>query len=384
MQLSRHSAQQIVEQIGKLVRQNINLMDESGHIIASTDRKRIGSFHQGAYRIISERLPELYVTPEMETPSVRQGINLPLEVKGNVVGVIGITGGYQEVFAYGQIVKKMTEILIAESWEQEQQRLDNRVLTRFLEEWVLGTGMTNPQTLSDRGFALGIDIRTPRRVIVVSIRDVTAAVSSLQGQMLIQEVEKTVANCAKSWYGTIFFRNAARQILLLPKRSEGEIQRFVQKITDTVYQAHGVGVLLGIDGQAADIHTAYLQANRAWSIAAHRKSGIACYSDLRAELILDDISAAKKAEYLRRIFPEKKPEQIREYIALLSAYFSAEGSLQEAAEALFIHKNTLQYRLRRLAEETGLDVRKPSQAPSLYLATLFYLDLDNAPGAFVI
>lgn len=384
MQLSRHSAQQIVEQIGKLVRQNINLMDESGHIIASTDPKRIGSFHQGAYRIISEHLPELYITPEMETPSVRRGINLPLEVKGNVVGVIGITGGYQEVFSYGQIVKKMTEILIAEGWEQEQQRLDNRVLTRFLEEWVLGAGMPNPQTLSDRGFALGIDIRTPRRVIVVSIRDVTAAVASLQGQMRIEEVEKTVANCGKSWYGAISFRNAARQILLLPKRSEGEIQQFVQTIADTVYQTHGIGVLLGVDGQAADIHTAYLQANRAWSIAAHRKSGIAWYSDLGAELILDDIPAEKKAEYLRRIFPEKKPEQIRECVTLLSAYFSAEGSLHEAAESLFIHKNTLQYRLRRLAEETGLDVRKPSQAPSLYLATLFYQDLDNKPGAFVI
>ena len=122
MQLSRRSAQQIVEQIGKLVRQNINLMDESGHIIASTDPKRIGSFHQGAYRIISERLPELYITPEMETPSVRQGINLPLEVKGKVVGVIGITGGYQEVFSYGQIVKKMTEILIAEG-EAEYMRI---------------------------------------------------------------------------------------------------------------------------------------------------------------------------------------------------------------------------------------------------------------------
>ena len=77
MQLSRHSAQQIVEQIGKLVRQNINLMDESGHIIASTDPKRIGSFHQGAYRIISERLPELYITPEMETPSVRRASICP-------------------------------------------------------------------------------------------------------------------------------------------------------------------------------------------------------------------------------------------------------------------------------------------------------------------
>ena len=40
----------------------------------------------------------------------------------------------------------------------------------------------------------------------------------------------------------------------------------------------------------------------------------------------------------------------------------------------------MQYRLKRLAEITGLDVRKPSQAPSLYLAMLLYLDLSRGEG----
>ena len=33
-----------------------------------------------------------------------------------------------------------------------------------------------------------------------------------------------------------------------------------------------------------------------------------------------------------------------------------------------------------IAEITGLDVRKPSQAPSLYLAMLLYLDLSRGEG----
>ena len=48
MKISQNSAQQIVEEIGKLVKQNINLMDETGHIIASNDPARIGNFHTGA------------------------------------------------------------------------------------------------------------------------------------------------------------------------------------------------------------------------------------------------------------------------------------------------------------------------------------------------
>ena len=36
-------------------------MDETGHIIASCDKSRIGDFHYGAYKIISENLEEYYI-----------------------------------------------------------------------------------------------------------------------------------------------------------------------------------------------------------------------------------------------------------------------------------------------------------------------------------
>ena len=58
MHISKNSATQIVNEISRLVKQNINLMDETGYIIASGDKSRIGSFHYGAYKIISENLDE--------------------------------------------------------------------------------------------------------------------------------------------------------------------------------------------------------------------------------------------------------------------------------------------------------------------------------------
>ena len=114
MKLSRTSAQQIVEEIGKLVHQNINLMDETGHIIASNDPSRIGKFHPGSYEVLTNHLSELYITRERELADdrVRQGINLPIEVDGQPEGVIGITGLYDEVIQYGQIVKNMCPVRI--------------------------------------------------------------------------------------------------------------------------------------------------------------------------------------------------------------------------------------------------------------------------------
>ena len=112
MHLSYLSAQQIVQEISAIVGQHVNIMDSDGVIIASTDPSRIGHVHEGAKRIIDEDLPELYISLEMETATTRNGLNLPLTINGRVVGVVGITGRYDQVVSYGQIVKKMTEILL--------------------------------------------------------------------------------------------------------------------------------------------------------------------------------------------------------------------------------------------------------------------------------
>lgn len=383
MRISKSSAQQIVEEIGKLVHQNINLMDETGTIVASNDHSRIGSFHRGAYRIIQEHLPELYITPELaqSTPLVRQGINLPIEVDGQVEGVVGITGAYEEVFQYGQIVKKMAEILVRERMSLDAHRLDLRVHSRFLEDWVLSDGLENPQALSQRGFALGIDIRAPRRCMVVSIRNRTDYTNTLEGQQLIEDVEQQVERLLEG-RGLLFLRNAARQILLLPQQSTKALEALARRLVENIRAVFSLHLVVGIDGQAGDVHSAYLQANRAWRVANHSREQVLCYETLSTELILDDISSQAKQQYLGKIFAGCPTGKVREYIPMLEAWFDAEGSLSSAADSLFIHRNTLQYRIKSLAQETGLDVRKCSQAPALYLATLFYRDLEN-DGGFV-
>lgn len=381
MRISKSSAQQIVEEIGKVVHQNINLMDEKGIIIASNDHSRIGQFHQGAYRIVTEHLPELYITPELarEQPLVRQGINLPILVEGQVEGVVGITGGYDEVIQYGQIVKKMAEVLVRERLMLDEQRLDLRVHSRFLEDWVLSDGLDNPQVLSQRGFALGIDIRTPRRCMVVSIRNRTDYTNTLEGQQLIEDVEQQVERFLAG-RGLLFLRNAARQILLLPHQPTKALEAMGKRLVDNVQGLFPVRLIVGIDGQGSDMHSAYLQANRAWRVANHSRDPIISYEKLTTELLLDDISQQAKQAYLHKIFSGCPGGKIREYIPMLEAWFDADGSLSATADSLFIHKNTLQYRIRSLAQETGLDVRKCSQAPALYLATLFYRDLENESG----
>ncbi|MDV7991302.1 helix-turn-helix domain-containing protein [Rhodococcus sp. IEGM 1374] len=56
----------------------------------------------------------------------------------------------------------------------------------------------------------------------------------------------------------------------------------------------------------------------------------------------------------------------------LDAWFSCGGSTRDAAESLHYHRNTVLYRLRRIAELTGRDFRDPIQAAELYVGLRAY------------
>ena len=73
-------------------------MDAAGVIFASTDPERIGQRHLGACQVLEQGLPRLVVQEDDGRPGgARRGINLPIQLDGPTVGVIGITGAPQEV-----------------------------------------------------------------------------------------------------------------------------------------------------------------------------------------------------------------------------------------------------------------------------------------------
>ena len=57
-------------------------------------------------------------------------------------------------------------------------------------------------------------------------------------------------------------------------------------------------------------------------------------------------------------------------LLLLKKYFTCNLSLADTADALFIHKNTLQYQLNRITEKSGLNPRIFQDAFLLQFALL--------------
>lgn len=98
------------------------------------------------------------------------------------------------------------------------------------------------------------------------------------------------------------------------------------------------------------------------------------YGDMTSGIYLGEISSASKREYLARVFGEMSISEMKEWAHLLGTFYSCDGSLSKTAEKLFIHKNTLQYQLRKLAALTGYDPRSIANA-GLYQTAIQFLKM---------
>ena len=90
----------------------------------------------------------------------------------------------------------------------------------------------------------------------------------------------------------------------------------------------------------------------------------AVFDDLTLEIVLSSVSPEDREEFSGKTIGQLSPDEKE----LLRTYFSLEMSLADTAEKLFLHKNTLQYKLNHIYKKCGLNPRKFRDAVLLYLA----------------
>lgn len=74
--------------------------------------------------------------------------------------------------------------------------------------------------------------------------------------------------------------------------------------------------------------------------------------------------------FCRTILGPLADEEQHEELRTLEAFLHHHGSLNAVARALFLHRNTVRQRLKRIGELTGADLESADQRMQLYLAVL--------------
>ena len=59
-------------------------------------------------------------------------------------------------------------------------------------------------------------------------------------------------------------------------------------------------------------------------------------------------------------------------VQTIDAYFNYRGNISQTSERLFVHRNTLLYRLERIQEVTGQNLENADERLALHLALKFW------------
>lgn len=370
MIISKHKMQKIAEEIGNTIHKDVNIMDETGTIIASTDGSRIGVVHEGAQKIIRESLAQLSIENTDKLMGAKDGINLPLQINGRCVGVVGITGSVSEVGILGTVIKKMTEILIWEEFQSSQKKAMDDTKNNFALEWLYNQDGKN---LADSSSLLGIGLTVQRVVAVLEINLADREkIPKLEAQERYEKIADFLRRKLESNSQQFLLAMGAKVVCFCEASRQQVIQEKMGQLLPGLEEWYRCGIFCGIGTAANDavsVRKSFHEAEVACRLSQQlREQRVIAYNNTDIRMLLGNISAKDRSDFLDGIFPGCTKEQIREMIDCLRCYVNCDGSVSEAAENMYIHKNTLQYRLSKIKNITGYDPRRISECTPLLLA----------------
>lgn len=373
MFLDHQLAQQIVDRTMNIIGNNINVMNHAGTIIASGDTKRLGELHDGALLAIKHGdTVEVNQSSAPALKGVKPGINLLLKEEGQVVGVIGITGDPDTIRNYAALVKMTAEMILEQARLVEQLQWDRRHKEEFITAWISGKlSNIELQNISSR---LDIDISKPRVAAVISFNQSKTSVT----QNTIRQVVELLEYPERDNLVAVL---SLTDVVVLKPYVEGDTQGFDHKENQRIDQLndrlekngiYNVKIALGKYFSGADnLPLSFQSALQVMSYGQHHLANKNKYlfDDVRLPVLLSPLANMWQGRqlcepYLHLLNKDKSGQLTK----TLHSLFEHQGNLKACAESLYIHRNTLRYRLDKIEKITQISPHQFSGLVELYIA----------------
>lgn len=370
-------AQKIVERSMKVLPFNVNVMDARGIIIASGNPQRIGDLHSGAQMVLArQEAVEIDTAAASSLPGAKAGINLPLYGRGEICGVIGITGNPEETRQYGELLRITAEMMIEQALLTGELQRERRYREEFVFQLLKRSGVS-AESMSAWAARLGVDL-TQARVVTLLRLESTRAEPDHQLLNLQRAQNELIAR----WNNLLTAVISPRELALLEAFDTGgtqaeclqraqkrlaEIDRIVAHSIELDYSLTAGIALPGLDGASAS----YQSAKTTLSVARSRGStrSTASFYEYPLPVLLADLELGWKQERflkpLERLASNDPKSGV--LIKTLAAWFANNGHPTLTAKTLHIHRNSLDYRLRKIGEITGMNLDSIDDMLMLYV-----------------
>lgn len=230
----------------------------------------------------------------------------------------------------------------------------------LVDDLLAGTG---EDAAYARAEALGYDLRCPHYVVVIQT-----------GRGATNTGIAAAGRAAANLHLNSLVGHQGSLIVLLADGSPGPdaLHREVSRQLGHLASAIGIGSRCDVP---SDFPQSFLRARRALNIRLNsgQPQGASDYDELGFYHLVDAAHTVGVAdEYVRQwlgTLIDYDAEKNSDLLHTLSRYLECGGNYDESAAALHVHRSTLRYRLGRIADLTGFDLRNIDTRFNLHAAT---------------
>ena len=391
MQFSGQFAQSVVEQVSSILDIPISITDQTGKIIGSTDNKRIGSHHMVTSEVTKSGKVMFYTKEQTaELVNVLPGVAAPLCFQQQTIGVLGLIGDPAIVERYVQFVQSHIEMLLMEKFHTKTVASKMKTMQSFIQRLLIyeeGEDTREIQSYCElHGFSLGLT----RRCILLDISP-KASPATMKKIQTYTQTEQELFLCLNNLFvdheEDIVVPFGTGQWLIIKHLNSEDIKAVKSKldyVSDSLQVFMEKRDLVGqfmlsygdcfstIEG----IQQSYEQSRKALAIAKRNnfQQSIVCIDDwnLLSLALVEEIKLPSKQTIDNHIKKLSKHPNGTALIESFLIYCEAQLNMSQASKKLYIHRNTLIYRIQQLQQLLNIDLQSFKQCTLLYLALKQY------------
>ena len=348
--ISNQILQSTIKGVKDISRVDLYVADTDGKIVASTSQ--IGNQFKDA--IIA------FAGSPADSQSV-QGYQFFKVYDENQLELILIAqGANDDVFMIGKMAAfQIQNLLVA---YKERFDKDNFIKNLLLDNLLL-------VDIYNRAKKLHIDMDTRRVVCIIETKNE-------KDNNALETMRSLFSTKTKDFITAVDEKN----IILVREVKPGETYEDLEKVANTILDMLNteamskVRIAFGtIVGEIKDVSRSYKEAKMALDVGKifYSSKNVVAYSNLGIGRLIYQLPLPLCKMFIREIFDGKSPDEFdEETLTTIDKFFENSLNVSETSRQLYIHRNTLVYRLDKLQKSTGLDLRVFEDAITFKIALM--------------
>ena len=398
----------IVKTLGELVESSISLEDANFHLLAShvvpgvTDKHRQQTLAQKGTPLKVQQAAAIKAVlqevvrgraPHKVPPFPELGLTAPRIITPVLAGHENL--GYLSIIDHPQHLEDLammavehaaTVIALEMIKQREVAEAEDRVRGELVDDLLNGT-FGDEANVQRRARHLRYDLSVPHRVFVVDVDHFRQFIKDRryeEGRVIAvkHQLFQLVTGAVRRQHARhLVTAHSDSVIVLVPQRADGtdpDGETLAARLREVVAESElglTVSVAIGrVCTKPDDFRPAFIEAQRALDLMVRfgKREQIINYDRLGVYRLLAQVEdrAGLEAFAGRMLAPLVDYDRARgtPLLKTLEVYLQRHGNLRQSSRDLHIHLNTLHYRLRRISEVTGVDLKDADARLDLLLA----------------